>query len=72
MNEKELFEKIFLDGTICPTGSVITNGREPKSCLGEVFISKYGHIAALSGKCLARMQQPLLELKTWPRARPVS
>ncbi len=34
-------------------GSVISNGREPKSCLGRVFNSKLGHIAILRRKCLA-------------------
>ncbi len=53
-------------------GSAVTNGREPKSCLGQVFNSKLGRIAALLSKCWARMLQPLLELKTRPRARPVS
>jgi hypothetical protein len=57
--------------TVMP-GIAVTNGREPKSCLGRVFNSKIGHIAALLSNCLARMQQPLLELKTRPRVRPVS
>ncbi len=34
-------------------GSVISNGREPKSCLGRVFNYKLGHIAILCGKCMA-------------------
>ncbi len=34
--------------------------------------SKLGAIAAMFSKCLARMQKTLLELKTRPRARPVS
>jgi hypothetical protein len=29
-----------------PTGSAITNGREPRSCLGRVFNSKLGRIAS--------------------------
>jgi hypothetical protein len=37
-----------------------------------IFFTKLGHIAALLSKCLARMQRPILELKTQPRARPVS
>ncbi len=28
-------------------GSATSNGREPKSCLGQVFSSKLGHIAIL-------------------------
>jgi len=52
-------------------GSAITNGREPRSCLGRVFNSKLGRIATLSSKCMVCIQ-PLLKLKTRPRARPVS
>jgi hypothetical protein len=52
-------------------GSVITNGREPRSCLGRVFNSKLGRIATPGSKCMVRMQ-PLLKLKTRPKARPVS
>ncbi len=33
-------------------GSVITNGREPISCLGRVFNSKLGCIATLGSKCM--------------------
>jgi hypothetical protein len=51
--------------------SVITNGREPRSCLGRVFSSKLGCIATLGDKCKVCMQ-PLLKLKTRPKARPVS
>ncbi len=54
-----------------PSGSVITNGREPRSCLGRVFNSKLGPIAILGSKCMVCMQ-PLLKLKTQPKARPVS
>ncbi len=50
--------------------SAITNGREPRSCLGRVFNSKLGCIATLGSKCMVCMQQPLLKLKTWPKARP--
>jgi hypothetical protein len=32
-------------------GSVITNGREPRSCLGRVFNSKLGCIATPDSKC---------------------
>jgi len=53
-------------------GSAITNGREPRSCLDRVFNSKLGCIATLDSKCMVCMQQPLLKLKTWPKARPVS
>jgi hypothetical protein len=52
-------------------GRAITNGRELRSCLGVVFNSKLGHIANLCSKCRVCMQ-PLLKLKTWPRACPVS
>ncbi len=34
-------------------GSTISNGREPKSCLGWVFNSKLGHIAIKRNKCMA-------------------
>ncbi len=34
-------------------GIEISNGREPKSCLGWVFKSKLGHIAILHTKCMA-------------------
>ncbi len=53
------------------SGSVITNGREPRSCLGRVFNSKLGCIGTLGSKCTVS-KQPLLKLKTRPRARPVS
>jgi len=33
-------------------GSVITNGREPRSCLGRVFNSKLGCFATLGRKCI--------------------
>ncbi len=52
-------------------GSVTTNGREPRSCLGRVFSSKLGWIATLGSKCMVCMQ-PLLKLKTLPKACPVS
>ena len=45
--------------------------REPRSCLGRVFNSKLGHSATLGSKCMVGMQ-PLLKLKTRPKARPVS
>ena len=50
-------------------GSTISNGREPKSCLGRVFNSKLGCIATLLSKCMACMQT-LIELKTRPRVCP--
>ena len=53
------------------TGSAITNGREPRSCLGRVFNSKLGCIDTPGSKCMVCMQ-PLLKLKTRPKARPVS
>ena len=53
------------------SGSAITNGREPRSCLGRVFNSKLGHSATLGSKCMVGMQ-PLLKLKTQTKARPVS
>jgi hypothetical protein len=53
------------------TGSAITNGREPRSCLGRVFNSKLGCIATVGSNCMVCMQ-PLLKLKTWPKACPVS
>jgi hypothetical protein len=52
-------------------GSAITDGREPRSCLGQVFNSKLGYIATLGSKCMVHMQ-PLLKLKTQPWARLVS
>ncbi len=33
--------------------STISNGREPKSCLGQVFNSKLDHTAILCSKCMA-------------------
>ncbi len=53
------------------TVSAISNGREPKSCLGRVFNSMLGLIATLCSKCMVSMQ-PLLKLKTRPRVCPVS
>ncbi len=52
--------------------SAITNGRETISCLGRVFNSKLGCFATLGRKCLVWCMQPLLKLKTRPKARPVS
>ncbi len=53
-------------------GSTITNGREPRSCLGRVFNSKFGCFATLGSKCMMVCMQPLLKLKTQPKACPVS
>ncbi len=53
------------------SGSAITNGIEPISCLGRVFNSKLGHSATLGSKCMVGMQ-PLLKLRTRPKACPVS
>ncbi len=53
------------------SGSVITNGREPRSSLGRVFNSKLGGIATPGSKYMVCMQA-LLKLKTRPKARPVS
>jgi hypothetical protein len=52
-------------------GSAITNWREPRSCLGQLFNSKLGRTATLGSNCMGCMQ-PLLKLKTQPRACPVS
>jgi len=54
------------------TGSAISNGREPRSCLGLVFNSKLGCFATLGSKYMMVCKQPLLKLKTQPKARPVS
>ncbi len=53
-------------------GSAITNGREPRSCLGWVFNSKLGCFATPGRQCIVWRMQPLLKLKTRPKARPVS
>jgi hypothetical protein len=39
-----------LPGTKPNSGSAVTNGREPKCCLGRVFNFKLGRIAALLSK----------------------
>jgi len=52
-------------------GSAKANGSEPKTGLGWVFNSKLGCIATPGSKCMVCMQ-PLLKLKTRPKARPVS
>jgi hypothetical protein len=53
-------------------GRAITNGREPRSCLGRVFNSKLGCFATPGSKCIVLRMQPLLKLKTRPKACPVS
>ena len=53
------------------TGSAITNGREPRRSLGRAFNSKLGCIATPGSKFMVCMQ-PLLKLKTRPKAGPVS
>jgi hypothetical protein len=53
----------FMLARVCIPGSAKTNGR--------VFNSKLGHIETLGSKCMVCMQ-PLLKLKTRPKARPVS
>jgi hypothetical protein len=57
---------------VVKAGSAITNGREPRSCLGRVFNSKLGCFATLGSKCMMVCMQPLLKLKTRPKAHPVS
>ncbi len=52
-------------------GSAKANGREPKSCLGRVFNFKLGCfvMCVIAWPTQAQLS---LELKTWPRFRPVS
>ncbi len=52
-------------------GSAISNRREPRSCLDQVFNSKLGHVGILHGKSMAYIQS-LRHLKTLPRFCPVS
>ncbi len=52
-------------------GSAISNGREPRSCLGRVFNIKLGSFVSKQLNWVAHTQ-PLLELKTRPRFRPDS
>jgi hypothetical protein len=51
--------------------SLISNGREPSSCLGRIFNSKLGSFVSKQRNCTARTQL-LLELKIRPRFCPVS
>jgi hypothetical protein len=52
-------------------GSAISNRREHRSYLGQVFNSKLGCIATPGSKCMVCLQ-PFLKLKTQPKVRPVS
>ncbi len=52
-------------------GSVKANGREPKSCLGQVFNYKLGCFDGMHILICADAR-PHLELKTRPRFCPVS
>jgi len=51
--------------------ATISNGREPKSCLGQDFNSKLGCIGIFHGKFMTQ-KLSLLELKTRSRFRPVT
>jgi len=53
------------------SGSAISNGREPRSCLGRVFNIKLGSFVSKQLNCMSQTQ-PLLELKTRPRFCPAS
>ncbi len=52
-------------------GSAISNGREPKSCLGRVFNSKLGRTAILCGKCMV-WYAATSRAENRPRVRPAS
>jgi hypothetical protein len=52
--------------TNCWVGSVTSNERELRSCLGQVFNFKLGSFVLKQGNCIAPTQS-LLELKTQPR-----
>ncbi len=78
-NRSRIVRFIFkrMSGALAPfsylvSGSAITNGRERRSCLGRVFNSKLGCIATTDSKYMVCIRQPLLKLKTWPKAGPVS
>ena len=62
---------IWVQNLPLQSGSAISYRREPKSCLGQVFNSKLGHIATQLSKCKA-CTQTLLELKTQTMVRPVT
>jgi len=57
----------FVPTTSTSWGSMKANGREPKSCLGQVFNFKLSCSIAAKNHT-----QPFLELKTWPRFSPVN
>jgi hypothetical protein len=44
---------------------MISNGRQPKSCLCRVFSFKLGHFVKLHEKCMSYIES-ILELKTEP------
>ncbi len=52
------------------TGNVMYDGRDPKSCLGQVFNLKLDSFAQWQFQCMAYTWS-LLELKTQPRFCPV-
>jgi hypothetical protein len=56
---------------LCVAGSTKANGREPKSCLGQVFNFKLGRFC-YEWNCMTYTSMPTLVLKTWPRFCPVS
>jgi LIM domain len=60
-----------ITGQCLRPGSAITNGREPRSCLGRVFNCKLGSFTD-NTKNVAICKWPLLKLKTQPRFCPVS
>ncbi len=59
------------DSMNVPLGITITNGREPRTCLGLVFSCKLGSFSD-NTKNVAACKWPLLKLKTRPRFCPVS
>ncbi len=63
-------QMFIISYSVCP-GSVISNGREPRSCLCQVFNFRLGSF--VSKQCYwITCARPHLELKTWPRFCPVS
>jgi hypothetical protein len=48
LKTKQILEPLAMHVSL---GSAITNGIEPRSCLGRVFNSKLGCIATLGNKC---------------------
>ncbi len=57
--------------TLAQSGSTITNGREPRSCVGRVFNRKLGSFTD-NTKNVAACKRPFLKSKTRPRFCPVS